>query len=153
MCLQVFLYVHIFPHAACVCTLRLVLRLFLGQENKTALCEFLCLVQEAGADPGAGGKRRVAAVRLCFVLVARLFSVFTVSRSKHRRCVFPLRLQQTPRSCRLLLSLCLQFRRPIITQHQPSSNYYPTHTHTHTHTQSIIISLYVTALNNKNYTP
>lgn len=37
------------------------------------------------------------------------------------------------RACRLLLSLCLWLRRPIITQHQPSSNYYHTHAHAHAH--------------------
>lgn len=75
---------------------------------------------------------------------------------KHCCCLFSLCFQQTDGSLQPpLLSLCLEFRRLIIPQHQPSSNYHHTLTHTcaHTHTRSIIISLYVTALNNKNYTP
>ena len=48
--------------AKCLCMCagsRLVIRLFIGQQSKNAPCDLLCLVQETGADPGAGGKRRV----------------------------------------------------------------------------------------------
>lgn len=100
-------------------------------------------------------------VHLCLVLLSCLFSVFTVRQNKHHRCLFSLGLQ-TERSLQTAAATAAAAVTVFVVQ---TSNYYtaPTfiqlllHTHTYTHTrsctQSIIISLYVTALNNKNYTP
>lgn len=113
---------------------------FQGQKNKVAIW---WLVGSSGGFLFSSPRLFILCFAAVVVNITAVCSLYVYS--KHNR------------ACRLLLSLCLQLRRPIITQHQPSSNYYHTRmrarTRTHALTESIIISLYVTAPNNKHYTP
>ena len=113
------------------------------------MCVMSCVWCKTDGDLVAERERETEEEAVCGVTrpPLRLFSVFTVGRSKHRRCLFPLHLQQTQRSLQAAVTVFVvqtsnYYTAPTFIQ-LLSNTHTHARTHTHTHTHSLLSSLFM----------